>query len=336
MRLLIWGAGAIGGTIGAYLGRAGHEVTLIDNVIEHVAAINQRGIKITGPIDEFQCRLPAYTPGDLSNQYETILLCVKSQHTQAATQALKPHLTDDGCVVSVQNGLNELLIREITGPERTVGAFVNFGADYMEPGVIHFGGLGAVVLGEIDGQITPRLEALHRAFLDFEANAITTTNIWGYLWSKETYGAMLFVTALTDDSIADALANETYRDLYIAIGKEVLGVALKLGIEPEAFNGFNPHAFVPDADPDLSARSMDEMVAFNRKSAKTHSGIWRDLAVRKRPTEVSMYDLVVQEGQRAGHAMPLTERMIAMIHEIERGERPMSTRNLDELKASLL
>ena len=77
------------------------------------------------------------------------------------------------------------------------------------------------------------------------------------------------------------------------------------------------------------------MVAFNRKSAKTHSGIWRDLAVRKRRTEVVMYDVIISEGKRLGISLPVTGRWIEMIHEIEDGKREQSVANLDELKAVL-
>lgn len=335
MEFLIWGAGAIGGTLGAYLVRAGHRIVFVDRVHEHIEHIRTKGLSITGPIDEFTVQAPAFMPEELTGQFDTILLCTKSHHTEEAVHMLLPHLTAQGCVVSVQNGLNEIVISRIIGPERTVGSFVNFGADYLEPGIIHFGGRGAVVLGEIDGKLTPRIQELHRAFLDFDPNAIITDNIWGFLWGKEAYGAMLFVTALTNDSIADALADSRYTDLYVTIGKEVLRVASALGVKPESFNGFNSLAFVPGAAPELTAQSMQEMVMFNRRSAKTHSGIWRDLAVRKRRTEVGEYQVIVEEGRRLGIETPITARMIALIHEIEDGKREQSHANLEELKALL-
>ncbi|RMF80300.1 MAG: 2-dehydropantoate 2-reductase [Chloroflexi bacterium] len=335
MRLLIWGAGAIGGTIAGYLIRAGHDVTLVDTAADHVAALNDSGLSITGPIDEFTVAATAFTPENVPGQYETILLCVKSQHTTNAARALKPHLADDGYVVSVQNGHNEATIAGIVGEARTMGAFVNFGADYIAPGTIMFGGRGAVVLGEIDGQRTPHIEALHKALLDFDENAIITDNIFGYLWGKTAYGAILFATALTNESIADCLDDPDYRDLYIAIAQEALRVARAKGITPEAFNGFNPHAFAPGVDPAVSQQSLDEMVAFNRQSAKSHSGIWRDIAVRKRPTEVVIMEPVVTEGRAHGVSTPLTQRIIALIRELERGEREQSMENLALLKAML-
>ncbi|MFN2200299.1 MAG: ketopantoate reductase family protein [Caldilineaceae bacterium] len=332
MKLLIWGAGAIGGTIGAYLARAGHDVVFVDVVEEHVAAINERGLSITGPIDEFTVTAQAYTPESLAGEYETVLLCVKAQDTRAAAKSIAPYLSADGYIVSVQNGLNELVIKEIVGAERTVGAFVNFGADYMGPGTVLFGGRGAVVLGELDGAHTERIAVLHSAFLDFDKNAIVTDNIFGYLWGKLAYGAQLFVTALTNDSIADCLADPDYRDLYIAIAKEVLRVAAAKDITPQAFNGFDPNAFLPDAPMEVSVKSLDEMVAHNRKSAKTHSGIWRDLAVRKRRTEAdAQLGPIVDAGKRSGVPTPLTTRLLELVHDIEDGIRPQERENLDLL-----
>jgi 2-dehydropantoate 2-reductase len=336
MRFLIWGAGAIGGTLGAYLARAGHDITLVDAVAEHVAAINRDGVRITGPIAEFTAHAPAYLPEEVTGAWETIILATKAHHTEAATRALLPRLSPDGCVVSAQNGLNELTIAEIAGPERTVGAFVNFGADYIEPGIIHYGGRGAVVLGEIDGRITARVEAIRRAWLDFDERAIVTSNIWGYLWGKEAYGAMLFATALTNDSIADALDRPEYHALFIALAQEILAVAAARGVTPEAFNGFDPAAYLPGAGRAAAEGSLDELVAFNRRSAKTHSGIWRDLAVRKRRTEVdAQIGIIVTLGQQAGVPTPLTARLVALIHDIEAGFRPQSLETLDLLKDAM-
>ena len=321
MRCLIWGAGAIGGTLGAYLARAGHDVTLVDNVEEHVAAIGRSGLRVSGPIADFTVRVPALTPAALAGQWDTVVLATKAHHTERATRMLAPHVTPGGCVVSAQNGLNELTIAAIVGSQRTVGAFVNFGADYLEPGVIHYGGHGAVVVGEIDGRVTPRVNAIRDAWRDFDAKAVVTPNIWGYLWGKEAYGAMLFATALTNESIADALAMPQYRHLYLGLAREILAVAASRGVTPESFDGFDP-----------ASPSLDALVAHNRRSAKTHSGIWRDLAVRKRRTEVdAQLGIVVTLGAETGVATPLTSRLVELVHEIENGDRALSLANLDAL-----
>ena len=335
MRWLIWGAGAIGGTLGGYLARAGEDVTLVDVDVEHVDAIARRGLRLTGPIDQFMVHLPAFTPQALAGTWDAVILATKAHHTDAAVRALAPHLTAGSYVVSAQNGLNEIAIAEVVGPARTVGAFVNFGADYLEPGVIHYAGRGAVVVGEIDGRLTDRVHFIRDAWRQFDPRAMVTPNIWGYLWGKEAYGAMLFATALTNESIADALAMPDYRALYIALAREILGVAAARGVRPEAFDGFDPAAYLATAPAGAAERSLDALVAHNRRSAKTHSGIWRDLAVRKRPTEVdAQLGIIVSLGAEAGVPAPLTARLVALIHEIERGERLQSLDALAALAAA--
>ncbi len=341
MRMLIWGAGAIGGTLGAHLARAGHDITLVDTVREHVDAINASGLRLTGPIADFIAHPPAFTPDTLRGTWATIVLATKAHHTDAATRALLPHLTRDGCVVSAQNGLNELTIAAIVGEARTVGAFVNFGADYLEPGVIHYGGRGTIRVGEVFGPAagrrgSRRVGALCAAWRHLDERAAVTANLWGYLWGKEAYGAMLFANALTNDSIADGLARPEHRPLYVAIAREILAVAAARGVCPESFDGFDPNAYRPDAPAGSAERSLDALVAHNRKSAKTHSGIWRDLVVRKRPTEVdAQLGIIVELGRDVGVPAPLTARLVALIHEIERGERPLALDNLNALTAEI-
>jgi 2-dehydropantoate 2-reductase len=335
MRSLIWGAGAIGGTLGAYLARAGAEVTLVDTVVDHVDAVARRGLRVIGPIDGFTVHVPAFTPDTLHGTWYEIVLATKAHHTGAAVRQLAPHLAAGGHVVSAQNGLNELAIAQAVGTTRTVGAFVNFGADYLEPGVVHYAGHGAVVVGEVDGRITPRVTAIRDAWSHFEPAAIVTPNIWGYLWGKEAYGAMLFATALTNESIADALAMPKYRPLYIALAREILRVAAARGVRPEAFDGFDPSAYLASAPAGAAEQSLDALVAHNRRSAKSHSGIWRDLAVRKRPTEVdAQLGIVVALGDEAGVPTPLTAMLVTLIHDIERGARPLALETLDALFAT--
>jgi 2-dehydropantoate 2-reductase len=333
--IVIWGAGAIGGTLGAAFLRAGHQVTFVDSVAAHVDAINTQGLRIAGPIFEDMVRAPALLPERVTGQHALIFLCVKAQHTEAAAKALAPHLAADGMVVSAQNGLNELVIADVVGARRTIGCFVNFGADYLEPGVVHYSGHGAVVVGELDGAITPRIQTLHRLMLDFEPHAVLTPNIWGYLWGKLVYGALLFATAVTNDSIADMLANPDVRPVLTRLGQETGAVAAAEGIRTEAFNGFDPAAFQPGATQALIDTSFNDMVVHNRKSAKSHSGIWRDLAIRKRKTEVlAQLGPIVTVAAKHGIPVPLTARLITLIQDIENSTRALSLDNLTVLSAA--
>ena len=103
-----------------------------------------------------------------------------------------------------------------------------------------------------------------------------TDNVLGYLWAKEAYGAMLFATAVSDLPIADALASRATARCLLALAREVLAEA------PVAAASRS----TASTRPTWRARSSG-WSTFNRRSAKTHSGIYRDLAVRHRPTEAS-------------------------------------------------
>jgi Asp-tRNA(Asn)/Glu-tRNA(Gln) amidotransferase A subunit family amidase len=194
------------------------------------------------------------------------------------------------------------------GYERLLVCFVNFGADYLAPGEVVQGNVGTFRIGELDGRMTDRLQSIAEALPYAEA----TDSIMGYLWAKEAYGAMLWAGAVSDLSIADSLEDPRYQPLMLAVAREVLAQA---PVAPLGFDGF---------EPDDLPGSLARLVTFNRGSAKSHSGIYRDLMVRRRPTEVGELDLL---------AGPLTSYTSALIRAIERGERTCEVANLDLLAA---
>jgi 2-dehydropantoate 2-reductase len=212
-----------------------------------------------------------------------------------------------------------------------MGAFINFGADVLEPGVVHFGGRGAVVVGELDGSQTERLGRLHQALLHFEPGAITTDNIWGYLWGKMGYGSLLFASALTPSSIVDVLDSRDARPILTALAQEVMAVAAAEGVMPMSFNGYDPAAFGANG-PAAAIDASFAMVAFNRRSAKTHSGVWRDIAIHHRKTECdAQFAPVVKLARRRGIAIPYVERLISLMQDVESGARAQADDNLDRL-----
>lgn len=323
--ILIWGAGAIGGTLGAYWARAGVPVLLVDIVPEHVEACRTSGLAITGPVEEFRQVVPAVTPQELTGRYSRIVLAVKAGATEAALAALKPHLAEDGFVLSAQNGLNEIVIAKAVGEARTMGCFVNFGADWHGPGEILYGNRGAVVIGEPDGAMSNRVREMHRLLRIFEPDAILTDNIYGYLWGKLAYGAMLFATALTNDSMSANFADPRRLPVWLALGREVGAVAAARGVAPLGFGEFDPRVFAPGAPEGPQIEAIAWLADYTSKTAKTHSGIWRDLAVRKRKTEAGpQIGIVSALGREVGVATPALETLVALIHDVEGGRRPMS------------
>jgi 2-dehydropantoate 2-reductase len=329
--LVIWGAGAIGGTIGAALARAGKNPLLVDADKDHVAAMKRSGVKITGPIAEFATPVRAATPDEVRGPLRRVMLAVKSQHTSAAARIIAPLLAPDATVLSLQNGLNGDAIANEVGAERVLLALVDFASDYIEPGVIHYGGRGSVYVGELNGKMTPRVQDYIALLKHFDERIEASDNVAGLLWGKIAYGGLLTATALTNDTMADVLGDPRWHGVMGKIGREIVLAAKAAGVAPVGVDGFDAEAFAR-GDEGKVAASCDAMAEHYRHSSKTRSGIWRDLAVRKRKTEVGpLLAPVIAAGRKGGVSTPATERLGAMIAEMEEGKRGFSEGNLADL-----
>jgi 2-dehydropantoate 2-reductase len=326
---VIVGAGAIGGTLGHRLAQAGHEIIVVDADVEHVRAIREHGLVVRRGDERTAVRVAgAFTPDEAGpERVDRVLLSVKAQATGPALDWIAPRLAADGFVVSLQNGLNEAGIAERVGPGRTVGAFVNLFADVVAPGEIRDGGPGALVVGEMDGRDSDRVRQVV-ADLQAWGPAQATANVSGYLWSKLGFGAMLVATALADAPMAELI--DRHRGVMHALAAEVYAVAAAEKIALEPFDAFDPG---PYAGGDAAAKdaATDALVAWLRTQTKDRSGIWRDLAVRHRPTEVpTHYRPVLDRAARLGIAVPGLERLVAQIGELEAGA-PMSEQRVADL-----
>lgn len=334
MTITIYGAGAIGGITGARLAQAGHDVLLVDKAEDHVAAMNARGLTIDSREGSVTIPVRAVTPPALGRDLDLVLLAVKSQDTRAALDILAPRLAADGTIVSLQNGLNEETIAAAVGAARTVGCLVNWAADWQAPGRILHGGAGALVLGELDGRRSERVERLAK-LLDVVSATRVSDNILGYTWAKHVYGALLTATALVDAHVYEVVERSPeIQQMLVRLTVENMDVAGRAGIRLLAFDEYDPADYraALRGDGAARARAMASIAAHYRAATKTKTGIWRDLAVRKRKTEVgAMLGATVAKATSYGLAMPLTTRLIAMIEELETGRRQMSWASLDEL-----
>ena len=330
----IVGAGAIGGTLGYHLARAGHPITVVDADPEHVRRIDADGLTLVRGAERGTARMTRALPPDPDgppHRLERVLLAVKAQATGRALDWIDPRLADDGFVVSLQNGLNEEEIAGRIGRERTVGAFVNLFADVIGPGEVRDVGLGALVVGELDGRDSRRVR---QVVDDLQAwgPARATGNVSGDLWSKLGFGAMLVATALADAPMAELI--DRNRPVMHALVAEIYAVAEAEGITLEPFDAFDP---LPYVGPDDAAKQQatDALVGWLRTQAKDRSGIWRDIAVRRRPTEVpTHYRPVLATAARHGIPVPGLERLVAQIGELEAGAA-MDEARIDALAGAL-
>ncbi len=330
MRIGVFGTGAIGGILGGFCHIAGHDVLLIDKADEHVDAINQNGLLITGIKGEFRVLAGAVTPEQMGGHFDLIFLCVKSQDTVESMKVMLPHLNNNSYVVSMQNGLNEEIIAEFIGRDKTVGCLVDWGADYEGPGHIQYGGEGPMRLGMLDGNTGKEITDI-QAILNHTAPTYISENILGYLWSKLIWGGFFVGNALGNASCVEMLSDRANSYILKALFREGTLVAQRAGIKLEALteHDFDPIELLDSKDVYAAFAKMADSF---RGHLKTHSGPWRDIAIRRRPTEADfIIGVIVSRGEALGMETPLNSRLLSMIKEVERGERKQNDSNLLEL-----
>ena len=217
-----------------------------------------------------------------------------------------------------------------------MGCLVNWAADWVAPGRILHGGHGAFVLGELDGRITPRVRELARLLSAVEETPVTD-NIWGYKWAKLIYGALLFGTAVVDAHVYEVVERSAgVQAALMGIVGEGMAASDKAGVRLEAFDEFDPtwYRAALAGDSSACAHAMTAIATHYRAHTKTKTGIWRDLAVRRRKTEVDgQLGVLIRKGEAFGVAMPLMRKLSELIRDLEDGRREMAWENLDPLVA---
>ncbi|MFT9597343.1 ketopantoate reductase family protein [Mesobacillus sp.] len=337
MEITIIGSGAIGGVLGAYIARAGVKVVFCDIEQEHVNHIRNKGLRIEGPAEEFVVKGEAYTPHELiarKKQLDWVFICTKAQHAQQALDQVCQLINKDTTIVSFQNGLIDLKVPVQKKVSEPLCCFVNFSADYLEPGRILYGGVSSVAIGEFNGSSTDRLKVL-KEILEHWGPVKETDNILGYLWSKLSYAALLYATALVDETMANIVDRKEFRPALIELCAETLEAAHVKNVNVHSFDVWRPELIFPRENQkrELLNAEFDRISTWMAKNKKQKSGIWRDIAVRNRKTEVD-FDLVpiLEIGRQHNLSFPLTKFVIERIKELEQGVKQMSWDNLMDLK----
>jgi 2-dehydropantoate 2-reductase len=331
-RVLIWGAGAIGGTLGAFLQRAGVEVTLVDQSQTHIAAIGATGLSIVGPVEEFCVRIRAETPETVNGRWHYAFLAVKAQHTEAAVAGLIDHLDEDAAILSLQNGLMGDRLGDLVGAERAYTAMVDVAADLLAPGVIRYGFCHPMPIGPVARGNDRALGALVELVRHFDPQAFASEEVGSYIWGKNVFSTITCATALGTSPMAELVLRKDLEPLWRGLAREVLAVAAVRRIRPASPGPFYILAMAPGMSLQAGPIYLDAVAAIASAGAKPYSGMWRDLAVHHRPTEAAALNLPIADlGDRHGKPCPGLRRMVGMIGEIETGRRSQADDNLVEL-----
>ena len=333
MKIVVMGAGPIGGILGGRLAREGKDVTLVDIDAEHVRSICEQGLRVDVPDGSFHVSVPAVLPNEMVGKFDLGLVAVRSNYTRDALAFVSPHIDKDGILVSLQNGMNPPLFEEAVGPDRTIGAVVRMRSLKLGPGHVKTAAQGRLFIGHMHGRSTPGLEAVH-SILNAVIPTTITNNIRGTLWSKLSYTCLGMLGSLAKESVKTICEDAVNRRLFVVLLGEVTSVGTASGVRFEPLAEYHPSAFHP------SRSYEDRLAAFNEAAEKNwerHDRVTTPQSLNAGVTTHVDYTFgyVTREGDKVGLSTPLCHHLVRMVHEIEDRKRPLQIQNYAEL-ASLM
>ena len=330
MRVAIYGAGSLGTILGAYISKAGLKIELINRNKAHVEALKAKGATIVGTV-QFCQPVVAYTPDEMSGQYDIIFLMTKQQHNHEVVNMLKEYLTTDGVLVTFQNGLPEVQIASILGEERVLGCTVAWGATLQSPGVCELTSAPDALsfsLGTISNQRNKHFDKV-KELLEKMGTVDVEDNFIGTRWSKLLINAAFSgMSAVLGCTFGEAAQPRASRRIVQALIKECIDVCQAGNIHIEPVQGKDIVKLLNYTNSIKRAFSFFIIPIAIRKHAKLKASMLQDIEKGKL-TEVDAINGAVSEyGRRVGCPTPMNDRVVEIIHKIERGELTPSFENL--------
>ena len=346
-RVAIVGVGAVGGYVGAHMTHAGVDVTLIDAWPDNVQAMRSQGISVSGMNGAGTVHTPvrALHISDVSQlvreqPFDIVFIAVKSYDTKWATQLIAPFVAPTGCLVSLQNGINEEAIASVVGWERVLGCSVSaLAAELTAPAtIVRNSPLGdekkwGLRIGEAHGQITPRAEAIAQ-LLSHSDTCKVTTNLWGERWSKLIINAMRNgVCALTGLTGRQRDNHEIARQLSISLGSSAVRVGRALGLALEPVGGLDLDLLARAQSDSAALEAITQMImdVANSRSDAQRPSMGQDISKGRRTEIDDINGLVARRGRELGMDVTCHERVNQVIKRIERGEVAPSPALLHEI-----
>ena len=330
MRAAIYGAGSLGTILGAFITKNGGAIELINRNKAHVAALQAEGARVIGTV-EFTQPVQAYTVEEMSGKYDILFLLTKQQDNAAVATMLKEYLAEDGVLVTLQNGIPELLLGDILGEERVLGCTVAWGATMEGPGVCRLTSAPDSLtfsLGSLSKTPNPRLGEV-KALLELMGPVTLDANFIGTRWSKLLINsAFSGMSAVLGCTFGEAAKNRKSRKIVQALIKECIDVCAAGGIRIEPVQGKDIVKLLDYHNALKKALAFAIIPIAIRKHALLKASMLQDLEKGKK-TEVDAINGVVSAyGRKIGFPTPMNDKVVAIVHRIEAGELRPSFDNL--------
>lgn len=329
IRIVVIGAGAIGGVTAALMKQGGSDVTLVCKHQEIADIASGRGLYITGVRGEHMVHLDAVADiAELDGTYDVALIATKAYDMPACARALLPYLKDNSLVLSLQNGICTDALASVVGKERTVGCVIGWGATMLGPGELAVTSKGEFLIGRISGD-QEALEPIRRA-MNAAAPTVITPDIYAELYSKLIVNSCITsLGAICGLYLGQMLRRSQARRIFLGIIREAMDVAHAQGLKVPPFGGRLDYDKLLAGDgalDNLRRHAMILLVGLKYRRLKSSS---LQSLERGRPTEIDYFNgFIAQKGEELGVDCPINRRLTVMIKEIEGDKRSIKVANL--------
>jgi len=335
MRIGVIGLGAIGGVVAARLlrtRRPDETIALAAGSERAVDAIRRGGLHVRGEHAVLAPELLGAHLSPAAAPYDLMLLCTRTDASDAALTSAIPLLAPDGALVCVQNGLPEERAAVSVGAKRTLGAVIGWSASSEAYGEYAITGGGKFILGAVDGtmgKVVPAKAVLERAF-----PVRVTSNLRGARWTKLAFNcALSTLCAISGLDFGGLAARGDARRLALRVVGEAIAVAEKRGVKLEKVVGLDPRWFMPGARPAALQHALIWLAA--RRRPRQRSGMLQRLLARRPAGQVDdLNGAVVNAAHEVRLEAPLNARLRDLVHAIERGEEKIGPHQLERLDAA--
>ena len=339
-RVLVVGAGAIGGVLAGSLLAVGHAADVLTTNSKIADALRRDGFRMAGK-SRVRRAEPAGVYASVSEAagpYEYILLATQPPQVEEAAAQVAPLVARDGRVVCFQNGLCEVRVARVVGRERVVGAVVAWGASMPEPGLYDRTSSGGLTLGRLDGAPDARVEELSRSLGDAFV-VRTTANLLGARWSKLAINcAISTLGTIGGARLGELIRRRFVRRLALELMTECVHVARHEGVRLEKVAGTVDLDWLALTPSDRTAAGSFRLgakhavlLAAGARYRRLRSSMLAAIERGRPPAVDFLNGEVVERAGRYGLSAPINRAARDLVWQIARRQCDPSLRTLESL-----
>ena len=333
-KIAIMGAGSLGTILGAYLGRAGLDITLIDAYKEHVDTLNEKGATVCG-FANFTAPVKAQMSDAIEGKFDLIIYMAKQTYNETAIPQMVAALNPDSIICCCQNGIPEYAVAKAWPESQICGAPVGWGATFKGPRLSELTSEENEMsfhLGSLDGKDHEWLADV-KAVLENMCPVVMSENLPGDRWSKVLINAAWSgMSTVTGGTFGDVMDDDRGIQCLAWVAKEVYTAATKGGVKVVPFSGVDWADLVLFEDKASQIKCQETFRMAFKAHRSLEASMLQDLQ-KGRKCEIAQIDGVVAEmGDKVGYDTPFTDKIIEVVSAIERGERKYTFDNLKDFE----